>query len=101
MKDQLELSIKGINCDNGECNFRDDEVKFENYKDWLNKACPECGENLLITEDYNKCLLMIKVAAMINERSPKRKDDDETVAGIVDFTDDGIKIKVEVEVEEK
>ena len=95
MKDQLELFIKGIKCDNKECDFRDDKVKFEDYQEWLNKQCPKCGENLLTTEDYNKCLVMIRVAAIVNERLPQREDDDEIVTGIVDFTDEGINIKIE------
>ena len=52
MDNSFGLSIKGIKCDTHHCNYRDDDVTFENYKDWLNKPCPVCGRSLLTPEDY-------------------------------------------------
>ena len=46
----MHIEISGLKCDN--CNFRDDDVKFSEYKDSVGRACPECGESLLTQEDY-------------------------------------------------
>jgi len=48
--------ISGIKCD--KCKFSDPTVKYEDYDKWLNKPCPDCGENLLTQEDYNFCKQM-------------------------------------------
>ena len=50
------VNISGIKCDNPKCDYIDATVKFEEYPEWVNKACPKCGENLLTQEDYDFCL---------------------------------------------
>lgn len=47
--------VSGIKCDKPGCNYADAEVKFEDYPNWINKPCPECGENLLTQQDYDFC----------------------------------------------
>ncbi len=53
---EQNLKISGIKCDN--CSYKDDSVKFEDYLEWLNKPCPDCGENLLTQKDYDYCINM-------------------------------------------
>lgn len=48
-----KCSVSGIKCDNPECDFRDDTVKFEDYPQWLNRPCPMCGANLLTQADFD------------------------------------------------
>lgn len=55
------LQVKGIKCDNESCDFADDSVEFEEYKDWVNKLCPECGSNLLTEADMKSVTLLIKI----------------------------------------
>lgn len=62
----IRSNISGIKCDNPECKYRDDEVKYEDYIHWLNKPCPECGSNLLTEADYNVVLKMVKAVNFIN-----------------------------------
>lgn len=47
MGDNLRIQIRGIKCDNPNCDFSDMTVKYEDYDKWLNKPCPKCGHNLL------------------------------------------------------
>lgn len=55
MENNIEgLEAGGIKCDNPECDYRDDTVKMEDWESYVNKPCPECGENLFTEEDYNK-----------------------------------------------
>ena len=45
------------------------EILSENYKDWLNKPCPKCGENLLTEEDLDNFLKVSAVANLVNSFS--------------------------------
>jgi hypothetical protein len=47
------VKIEGIKCDNPNCDYRNDDVAFEDYSKWINASCPKCGENLLTEQDYN------------------------------------------------
>lgn len=75
MKDALELDIHGIKCD--ACDYRDDEVKVEDYDKWLNKPCPKCGANLLTEADYNNVKMLIAITNSFNGIFPQREDDEE------------------------
>lgn len=63
----IELEIKGIQCDNSECDFTDDTVKVADYQQWLNKPCPKCGSNLLTEEDMEAVKMITEIANSINE----------------------------------
>ena len=43
----------GLVCDNPNCDYENPEVAFEDFKDWVDRPCPKCGENLLTEEDYH------------------------------------------------
>ena len=45
MKDVVKLDVKGIKCDNSNCDFIDMSVEFEDYENWLNKSCPKCEDD--------------------------------------------------------
>jgi len=53
------LNINGIKCDC--CNFKDESVKVEDFKLWLNKPCPKCGANLLTKKDLNITMIIIAI----------------------------------------
>ncbi len=67
MGNNLDMQIRGIKCDNPNCDFVDMTVRFENYEQWLNKPCPKCGANLLTEKDYNTCKMMMKIAGFFNK----------------------------------
>lgn len=67
MNKNIEYHVKGIQCDNPDCDYVNEEVQYEDYPEWLNKPCPECGENLLTEEDYNMLKAIIGVADIVNE----------------------------------
>lgn len=60
----VQFVISGIQCD--ACDFRDDEVKLEQYPEYVNKPCPECGANLLTEADFKTVQLMIGMSEVIN-----------------------------------
>lgn len=52
----MEVKIEGIKCDH--CTWSDMRVKFEDYKNWVNRECPECGSNLLTEKNFSECLAL-------------------------------------------
>ena len=48
----IEMIGGGLVCDNEKCDYEDMSIKQSDYKDWVNKPCPKCGENLLTEEDF-------------------------------------------------
>ncbi|APF25246.1 MULTISPECIES: hypothetical protein [Clostridium] len=89
MKDAIELNIKGIKCDNPECDFRDDSVQVADYDKWLNKSCPKCGANLLTQADYDNTKAILEIVKITNSIFPKRKDNEEIVTGKIEMDGTG------------
>lgn len=67
MLEPYMLKIKGIKCDNESCDYRDDNVPVEDYCNWLNKACPKCGENLLTQADFNNVKMLMNMAKVFGD----------------------------------
>jgi hypothetical protein len=57
-------------------------VQSEDYKDWVNKPCPECGENLLTAEDYKMVQLIMLSADLINITHPSSGDEEKTTYSV-------------------
>lgn len=89
MENAVELNIKGIKCDNPECDFKDDNVKFEDYEQWINKPCPKCGLNLLTQEDFDNTKMIIDIVSMANKVFPKRKEDEKIVTANIEMDGTG------------
>lgn len=56
----MEFKITGLKCDNHLCDYRDDNITFDEYPSYIDASCPECGCVLLTQEEYDECLLMYK-----------------------------------------
>ena len=70
MAEAIQMHIGGIRCDNPECNFEDMSVRFENYDQWLNKPCLECGQNLLTDADFSAIKRLIHSLTLLIEKLP-------------------------------
>ena len=62
----FDMEMSGIQCDNHECDYMEENVHQDNYKDWVDKPCPKCGENLLTQADYEAAVKMIKAMEGMN-----------------------------------
>jgi hypothetical protein len=51
MKVSVEEST--IVCDNPACGF-EQAIPFEDREKWIDRPCPNCGENLITREDFEK-----------------------------------------------
>lgn len=79
MKNPIEMQIKGIKCDAQACDYVDQDVTVEQYEQWLNKPCPQCGANLLTQEDFDQVHLLISLTNMMNQVFPQREEGEEDV----------------------
>lgn len=64
----MEISkISWLKCDNINCNFKDESIKLEQYKDYINFPCPICWESLLTQEDYNTVMVLVNNYKIANK----------------------------------
>jgi len=70
MKKNVEVSIKGLKCDNPNCTWKDLTISYEDYEKWLNVPCPVCAWNLLTYEDFIAIKKIIKTAEIMNKLPP-------------------------------
>jgi hypothetical protein len=59
----------GLNCDNESCDYTNKAVDSKDYKDWIGRPCPECGDNLLTEEDHLAFLMLENAKDIINSMS--------------------------------
>ena len=63
----IESGYSGLICDNPKCNYEDNFIIPPNeLRDHINRACPECGDNLLTENDCNHHTSLLKVINIIN-----------------------------------
>ena len=67
MESVIETRSGGIKCDNSKCDYKDESVGFDDYKNWLNRPCPDCGDNLLTEADFIAVNQLMSLAGLINE----------------------------------
>ena len=61
MTKPITIKISGIKCDS--CDYKDDSVDRENYLEYVNKECPDCGNILLTQREYDEVSLIEGVVA--------------------------------------
>lgn len=89
MRDALRMEIKGIKCDNPECDYINMKVELKDYDKWLNKPCPKCGEILLTEEDYNSIKFMMELTNKVSKVFPKMQDNEEDIKVHVEMNGTG------------
>lgn len=52
IKNNEYFQVKGLKCDNPNCNYKDMSIQAEEYKNYINHPCPNCGCSLLTKADY-------------------------------------------------
>lgn len=62
----VETKVKGIKCDNPGCDYRNEDVKLEDFSNWLNVSCPKCGSNLLTQKDYDTIKVIVRLTKILN-----------------------------------
>lgn len=82
MEKNVEITESGLQCDNPNCDWTDVTVKFDDYRDWLNKPCPKCGDNVLTDEDYANAELLRKGIDRVNAMTAEELDAFNALVGV-------------------
>lgn len=93
MKNDIVKVIQwGLVCDNPSCDWRDDTIKFKEYKKWINAPCPKCGQNVLTEHDMENALKLNFAIQIVNLKNKlfgrKRKKGDIDVKVIANTHND-------------
>lgn len=68
MRNIIEVESKNlVVCDNQKCDYEVPNTENDNLKDYINKSCPKCGENLLTQNDYNTYIALQKYVKWVNK----------------------------------
>lgn len=86
-KKNFNMNVHGIKCD--ACDYKDMTVKMEEYPQYLDKPCPECGANLLTKADYNTLKALIRLTKVLNFIFPSKKTDENAEPIILKGTANG------------
>lgn len=72
----LEYTVTGVKCDN--CDWSDMSFTWDDLdtieKEWVNKPCPECGENLLTQDDFDEVKNMTNATNQANQYTQEEID---------------------------
>jgi hypothetical protein len=67
MNEYVGVNVKYIQCDASGCDYiTHDGVSNDTLVNWLNRPCPDCGENLLTDADYKEFDNHLKLAKFFN-----------------------------------
>lgn len=86
-------SSGGLKCDNINCNWEDMSIPIEDYVNWVNKPCPECGDVVLTEDDFNKTNQIMNAIKTINSISPEELEKLSLGASDDDIIDAYLKLK--------
>ncbi len=80
MENKATLEYTGLKCDN--CDYKDENIDRSEFENYINRPCPECGENLLTFNDYLNVLILENAVYDVNELNfgkKVKKEDIKTV----------------------
>lgn len=83
----VTINISGIRCDS--CDYKIEDVKFEEYDKYKNMPCPKCGANLLTQADIDSTKMLISLANMLNDFLPEPDEESVIVKGSVEMDGTG------------
>lgn len=75
MNKAIEEEIKGLKCD--KCDYEDMSINVENYHDYVDAPCPDCGANLLTQADYDFVQVLMSLTDKINKACEERGIEDD------------------------
>lgn len=91
----IESQIRGLKCDNPNCDWVDMSISVEDYHKYVGAKCPKCGEIVLTEADFKAIKTLLKVEKFLNCFSFLVKDNGKRTKvklstdgnGVVDITD--------------
>ena len=69
----IEFTSSGLQCDS--CDWKDTTIPVSSFPEWVNRACPKCGENVLTQEDCDNSMKIVAVVDYMNSLTEKELQD--------------------------
>lgn len=69
----MEFITFGLKCDNPKCDWKDESIGLDNYEEYLNTACPECGESVLTDGDMANVKIAKALVDTYNKKYPTKE----------------------------
>lgn len=86
---KARFDIRGLKCDNPNCDFVNPDIPFESYEEFVNYPCPKCGQPLLTPQAYKMCVGMKKLGDFITKITGGAKENDIEVKIPLEMDEDG------------
>lgn len=67
---QVQIIGGGLKCDARNCDYVNDTIQIDDYVQWIDAPCPQCGANLLTQADYDQVQIMKAAVSIVNGMSP-------------------------------
>lgn len=61
-----KMIMKGLKCDNPDCDWVDMSIKREDYPKFVGMKCPKCGSIVLTEKDFTTIKVMEGLIKVIN-----------------------------------
>ena len=96
---QSTLEISGIKCDG--CDYRNPDVLFDDYDNWLNKPCPKCGKNLLTEADYKTVKVLYSMVELGDDNDDVNSMHEPIIIATLDMNGSGELTIVNMEIKKR
>lgn len=80
MDSAAAVQISGLRCDANGCDYEDLTINVNDYGQYVNAPCPECGANLLTEVDYELVKVLAGIVDTLNEKYPPPHDPNKPIA---------------------
>ncbi len=74
----------GIICDNPKCDWKDDTVNSDDYKNWIDAKCPKCNDVVFTENDYIESVKLHSMVDIINSMTPEEMEAIAKMSGLSD-----------------
>ena len=64
---EIAQQVSLVTCDNIKCNYTVPYTEEDDLSLYINKSCPNCGENLCTKEDYDDHIKFLKTVNFVNK----------------------------------
>jgi len=89
----IQYELNGLKCD--KCDWVDESISLDDLENWVDKPCPECGANVLTSEQLAHLNMILEVADIVNSLDiPKDPNDEEAEMDLLIDSSANIKLNI-------
>ncbi|KKM24506.1 hypothetical protein LCGC14_1604420 [marine sediment metagenome] len=80
MDKAVAIEIAGLQCDVDGCDYEDLSIDVNEYEQYVNVPCPDCGAALLTEADHELVKAITNMVDVLNEKYPPPYDPNQPIA---------------------